>query len=126
MNLQRMEHVGIMVSDLDRSVAWYTQVLGLELRHRIRLNENTELAFLVAGGCEIELVHKTGPFTSPKDGIVNHVCFRVADIEGALAHLKGRGVELLNTEPVAVPALKGRIAFFLGPDGEKLELFCPQ
>ncbi|MGE5676392.1 MAG: VOC family protein [Mycobacterium leprae] len=120
----KIEHVGIMVTDMERSLEWYQRVLGLRLRERIRLNENTELAFLTVGDSELELVAKTGTGTSkaPLEGVVNHVAFTVADIAAALNHLKEHGVVLLNEQPMAFKALGTRGAFFLGPDGERLEL----
>lgn len=121
--LQKVEHIGIIVSDLDRSIAFYTTVLGLPLRKRVRLNETTELAFLTVGDSEIELIHKNPPVDAPLDGVVNHVAFTVADVAGTLAHLRRHGVALLNEAPVELGPLGARAAFFRGPDGEKLELF---
>lgn len=123
--LKRVEHIGISVSDMDRSIAWYTEVLGLSLRKRVKLNETTELAFLPLGDTEIELVWKSGQAPEPKrEGVVNHLAFTVADVGAALEHLRRHGVELIHQEPVYLGALGAKIAFFYGPDGEKLELFA--
>lgn len=123
--LQKVEHVGIQVRDLDRSIKFYTEVLGLTLRKRVRLNETTELAFLPLGESEIELICKSTEFTFAKEGIVNHLTFRVGDVAGALDHLRKHQVELIHEQPLFLEKLGTRIAFFWGPDGEKLELFEP-
>lgn len=121
--LKKAEHVGIMVSDMDRSIRFYTEVLGLSLRERVWLNEATELAFLPVGDTEIELVYKKSGFAHVSDGTVNHLAFTVEDIEAVLAHLRSHGVELIHQEPLSLPAIGARIAFFYGPDRERLELF---
>lgn len=122
--LRKAEHIGINVSDMDRSIKWYTEVLGLTLRSRVRLNDTVELAFLPLGDTELELVWRQGQVVDGSEGVVNHLAFTVDDVAAVLAHLRTHGVKLLNEEPVHIPALGARIAFFHGPDGEKLELFA--
>jgi len=123
--LRKIEHVGIQVRNLDRSIAFYSEVLGLTLRKRVRLNETTELAFLPLGDSEIELICKSTEYTFAREGIVNHLTFRVDDVAGILDHLRKHGVELIHQQPLFMEKLGTRIAFFWGPDGEKLELFSP-
>jgi lactoylglutathione lyase len=123
--LKQIEHVGIQVRDLDRSIRFYTEVLGLKLRRRVRLNETTELAFLPLGESEIELICKSTEYTFAKEGIVNHLTFRVDDVAGTLEHLRKHGVELIHQQPLVLETLGSRIAFFWGPDGEKMELLAP-
>jgi lactoylglutathione lyase len=123
--LRKIEHVGIQVRDLDRSVKFYTEVLGLSVRKRVRLNETTELAFVPVGDSEIELICKSTPFTFAKEGIVNHLTFQVDDVAKALDRLRRHGVELIHEQPLPLEKLGVTIAFFWGPDGEKLELLQP-
>jgi lactoylglutathione lyase len=123
--IRKAEHIGIQVRDLDRSIKFYTEVLGLPLRKRLRLNETTDLAFLSLGDSEIELICKSTEYTFAKEGIVNHLAFRVEGIAGMLERLRKHGVELIHEQPLSVEKLGTRIAFFWGPDGEKLELFEP-
>ncbi len=118
--IKKAEHIGIMVKDLDRSIAFYQDVLGLKLVERRRSN-TLELAFLQVGDTEIELI-AGGQGYVEQDGVVNHLAFTVTDLDAALAHLKAHGVELITPEPR--PIWDGmRVLFFRGPDGEKLELF---
>jgi len=121
--LQKVEHIGIQVRDLDRSIKFYTEVLGLTLRKRARLNETTELAFLPIGESEIELICKSTEYTFAREGIVNHLTFKVADVAAVLDHLRKHKVELIHEQPLDLEPLGSRIAFFWGPDGEKMELF---
>jgi len=123
--LRKIEHVGIQVRDLDRSIKFYTDVLGLAIRRRVRLNETTELAFLPVGDSEIELICKSTEYTFAKEGIVHHLTFRVDDVAAVLDHLRHNGVQLIHEQPMFMENLGTRIAFFWGPDGEKLELFAP-
>lgn len=115
-----MHHIGVMVSDLERSVVWYQRVLGLRLVERRQLGQ-TLIAFLAAGEGQalVELVQKSGSYA--RKGVVNHIAFSVPDLDAALARLRVEGVNLEGVEPIPIWD-GGRIAFFEGPDGELLEL----
>jgi lactoylglutathione lyase len=121
--LRGVAHIAIQVRDLDRSIRFYTEVLGLRVRRRVRLNETTELAFLPLGQVELELICRSGDYTFATEGIVNHLAFRVDDVAGVLEHLRRHNVELIHEQPLFQQSLGSRLAFFRGPDGEKLELF---
>ncbi len=123
--LRRAEHVGIQVRDLDRSIKFYTEVLGLTMSKRVRVNDTIELAFFPVGGFDIELICKSTEYTYAREGIVHHLGFTVEDLPGFLERLRAHGVELIHQQPVLLENLKTRIAFFWGPDGEKLELLEP-
>ena len=118
----KMEHVGIMVNDMDESLAFYQNILGLELRSREWLNDSIELAFLFfpeQPSVEVELVYG-GPVEN--EGIVNHLAFTVENIEAELVRFKVAGVKLVDEEPQSILNGTVKIAFFQGPNGEKLEL----
>ena len=118
----KMEHVGIMVNDMDESLAFYQNVLGLKLRNREWLNDTVELAFLYfpeQPSVEIELVFGV---QVENEGIVNHLAFTVEDIEAELVRFKEAGVKLIDEEPRSILKDNVKIAFFSGPNGEKLEL----
>lgn len=120
MMITKAEHIGIMVKDIERSIKFYGEVLGLELIERQSFN-GLELAFFRVGDTEIELI-QGGSGYSESDAVVNHVAFRVEDIDAALDKLREHGVTLIDQEPREIWT-GCRIAFFRGPDGEKLELF---
>lgn len=101
-----LDHIGIAVKDLSESLAFYRDVLGLELdvpedvpsqrvrAHFIRVGEGAlELLEPTAADSPIaKYVEKRGPG-------LHHVALRVDDIRAALAHLKARGVRLIDEEP---------------------------
>ncbi|MBS4176636.1 VOC family protein [Lederbergia citrea] len=117
-----MEHVGIMVNDMEESLTFYQNILGLKLRNREWLNDTVELAFLYfpeQPSVEIELVFGV---QVENEGIVNHLAFTVNDIEAELIRFKEAGVKLIDEEPRSILNDNVKIAFFHGPNGEKLEL----
>ena len=118
----KMEHVGIMVNNMDESLAFYQNILGLKLRNREWLNDTVELAFLYfpeQPSVEIELVFGV---KVENEGIVNHLAFTVEDIESELVRFKEAGVKLIDEEPRTILNDNVKIVFFEGPNGEKLEL----
>jgi len=123
--VKKLEHIGIMVKDMDESIKFYTEMLGMRLDRRVALNETVELSFLAFPGqesVEIELIGGVYGDALSSDGIVNHVAFTVDDIEAEIARLVAAGVNMIDTTPRTI--LHGiKIAFFYGPNGEKLELF---
>jgi lactoylglutathione lyase len=124
--IRKLEHVGILAEDLDRSIRFYTELLGLKLVERVRFNEKVELAFLSFPGQEdvqVELIGRD-PAGMPQEGLVNHLAFTVDDIEAVIEKLRSHGVDISEEWPRTI--LDGRKnAFFYGPSGEKLELFQP-
>lgn len=120
--IERIEHIGIMVRDMDRSIEFYRDVLGLALRER-RSFHAVELAFLHAenDSAEIELIAGEDAYR-PGDGTVNHLAFTVTDLEPLIARLQAHSVPIDGDGPIDI--WDGmRVLFFRGPDGEKLELF---
>lgn len=123
--ISKLEHIGVMVKDMDVSVAFYTEVLGLRLVERVRVDEKLELGLLSLPGSEnvqIELISR-GHDGIPAAGKVDHIAFTVTNIDAEVEKLRARGVRLIDEQPRELPALNARIAFFYGPDGEKLEFF---
>jgi lactoylglutathione lyase len=118
--LRQLEHIGVMVKDMDRSVHFYTEVLGLQLRER-RTFRTLELAFLEIGDTEIELIAGEAGYIE-KDAIINHIAFTVDNLEEAVTHLKTHGADVDVSDPIELWDGK-RCLFFRGPDGEKLEFF---
>lgn len=124
--IKKLEHIGVYVNDMDESIRFYTEVLGMRLVDRKRLANQVELSFLSfaeTGNVELELIGR-GTDGMPDAGIVHHVAFTVSDIEAEVKRLKELGVRMLDEEPRVI--LDGvKIAFFFGPNGERLELFQP-
>lgn len=109
-------HIGIKVSDLERSLDFYTSGLGCKLSHRMDL-EGLKIAFVTAGSTTFELVQKDEPFCH--NGSI-HLAFSVDDISETVKDLASRGIDLSGSSPRSFQG--GAILFFHGPDGETLEL----
>lgn len=126
MAVKKLEHVGVMVSDLEVSIDFYENVLGLNLLDRFAANETTDLAFLgdrVSGQVIVELIcGKNNGF--PDEGKVHHIAFTVDRIEEEIERLRSLKVHFTNDE-VSTLANGSKYIFFKGPDGETLELFQP-
>jgi catechol 2,3-dioxygenase-like lactoylglutathione lyase family enzyme len=114
-----MHHAGVHVTDLERSIGFYATVFGLSVANRFTFG-NEELAFLQVGTVQLELIaDRAGSRTT---GVVDHVAFEVDDVDSWLGRLRQHGVILLDQAPIEVAQLYARIAFCLGPDGERIEL----
>ena len=100
-------------------MAFYRDVLGLQEQTRFTLG-NERLAFLSAGAGFVELI-ADGAGARPV-GVVDHIALRVTDLEARLARLRAAEVRLLDEAPIEVRELRARIAFCVGPDGERIEL----
>ncbi|WP_168121037.1 VOC family protein [Paenibacillus sp. HB172176] len=127
MAVSKIEHLGIMVTELERSIAFYTEVLGMEHTYTLpHTNGVIKLAFLSFPGStetEIELIENYNG-NLPAEGKVHHAAFTVDDIEAEFERIQSLGVPLRDTEITTLP--NGARYFFLyGPDGELLELFQP-
>jgi lactoylglutathione lyase len=124
--ISKLEHIGIVVKDMDRSIRFYTEVLGLQLKGRDRLGDGVELGFLAHPGSDTVLLELIGRWRDdlPARGNVDHVAFTVTDIDAEVKRLKSLGVEMIDAAPKELAICGGvKIAFFYGPDGERLEFF---
>ncbi|PLR95912.1 VOC family protein [Bacillus sp. T33-2] len=127
MAIRKIEHVGVMVSDLNKSIAFYKDILGFELLDQFDANEpSVNLAFLgdkESGQIFVELISgKTDTF--PVEGKVHHLAFTVDSIQEEIERLTSLQVEFATEEP-EILVNGSKYIFFKGPDGESLELFQP-
>ncbi len=112
-----LDHVAIAVHDIDTAADRY-RVLGAELTHReVVAGQGVEVAFLeVPGTTTIELLCPTNDespivrFLHSRGESLHHICFRVADIEAALAVARKAGVRMIDDVP-RDGARGSRIAF---------------
>ncbi|MBW4703788.1 VOC family protein [Micromonospora sp. RL09-050-HVF-A] len=150
LKVTRMNHIGVPVSDLDRSVRWYEDVLGVAANGVTISADNAALGavvevenpamravFSLAGdNVLLELIQYDRPVPKPFEGRncdvgVMHLCFEVDDMDAAVRHLRERGVHL-NADPVILASGDGihvgelagtKILYLRDPDGIQLELF---
>jgi predicted enzyme related to lactoylglutathione lyase len=113
MNLGPIDHVYYWVSDMDRAVKFYEDVLGLELRQR---NGPTWAEF--DGGSVTLAIHQAVEGWPAQPGGATAV-FKTADLDTARSELEGRGVEFGHAGEVGEWA---RYATFKDPDGNTLQL----
>ena len=122
----RLLHTMLRVGDLDRSIAFYTEVLGMRLlrRHDYPEGEFT-LAFVgfqdEAEGAVIELTHNWGVESYELGNGYGHIALEVPDAYAACEAIKARGGKVTRE---AGPMKHGStvIAFVEDPDGYKIEL----
>ena len=113
--LQQIDHIGIAVKNLDETLAFYRQVMGLEVSSSEVFN-GMKVAFLRIGDSELELLEDTTPdgaiarHIAKRGEGMQHVAYRVADIEQALQEMRAKGVELIDERP-RLGARHARIAF---------------
>ncbi|HEX9052132.1 MAG TPA: methylmalonyl-CoA epimerase [Anaeromyxobacter sp.] len=119
-----LDHVAILVSDLDAAVKLYRDVYGLELAEIEEVpGEQVRVAIFGHGRGRIELLSPLGPDSPMAKTIekrgegLHHVCLEVPDLEKAMAALKARGAPLLDEKPRA-GAGGSRVAF-VHPKGSR-------
>lgn len=104
--IKKVDHIGIAVRSIDEARKLYEDVLGLKVAHiEIVEEQKTKLAFIPTGDSEIELLESTDPdgpvakFIAAKGEGIQHIAFRVDNIEEALASLKAAGVRMIDEKP---------------------------
>ncbi len=100
----RIAHVGIAVSDLDAALAFYRDVLGL-VPHPPETADGAEIVSLPFGDAEVELLASTDPsspisrFLARRGPGIHHICYRVPDLDAALAACRAAGYRLVDETP---------------------------
>jgi methylmalonyl-CoA/ethylmalonyl-CoA epimerase len=130
-HIKQINHVAIVVEDIDDSLSFWRDALGIEM-HELRdvPAEKSKVAFLPIAGSEIELVQPTtddsgiAKYLAKRGQGMHHVCLEVDDIDGMLAQLKAKGVRLINEQPKT--ASDGKRYAFIHPEsssGVLVELY---
>jgi catechol 2,3-dioxygenase-like lactoylglutathione lyase family enzyme len=123
----RFDHVAITVRDIERSVAFYRDLLGFDVLGQLFLNEGTfKIVYLRSGGACVELFEFRGQAAETAVGVPDtvggfkHLALQTDDVDGLAASLKAAGT-VFTLDPL--DAAGGvRLAFFRDPDGNLLEL----
>lgn len=115
-----LDHLGIAVSDLPASLAFFRDTLGLHLDVSEEIaSQKVRAHFLSAGQSSLELLEATAAdspiarYLEKRGPGLHHVALRVDDIAAALAHLKARGVRLIDEQPR--PGAEGALVAFIHP-----------
>jgi methylmalonyl-CoA/ethylmalonyl-CoA epimerase len=119
-----LDHVAILVADLDAAVKLFREVYGLaEPEVEVVPTEKVRVAIFGHGAGRIELVSPTGPDSPMAKALekrgegLHHVCLEVPDIEQAMAALRSRGAPLLDERPR--PGAGGSKVAFVHPKGSR-------
>ena len=122
-------HASIRTSNMDKSIDFYTRLLGLTLVSRREIPQNdAEIAFLQdpeGKGCLLELTfyRKQKRFSQPdyEDRVFDHLAFEVQDMAKTIAAMRSEKITITD-EPFKLSPTGSLIAFVEDPDGTLIEL----
>lgn len=130
MEIKKIDHIGIAVSNLESAKDFYIRALGLEISHEEVL-EGMRVAFIPVGEANLELIQSTADdgviakFIARRGEGVHHVAYEVEDVSLALEELKAQGVKLVDETPRK--GAGGKEVAFVHPKssyGVLVELVC--
>lgn len=141
MGIQGFSHFGVCVSDPERSMRFYCDLLGFETVSKLVVSDpnSTQLCglkdmelhayFLQRDGVRIELLHYKAPghegqgLARPMNGLgLTHFAMRVQGLDEILAAARAAGFEVMEETHIQNPELHSSVAFVLDPDGTRVEL----
>src|SRR5438067_944838 len=141
MSFLRLTHIRICVSDPERSLRFYRDVLGFQYRSELQVagEPSTTLLqlpdvalraiYLERDGTRIELLHYAAPghrgdgSPRPMNALgLTHLSLRVDQLADTLATLKRAGVRILEQTEINIPAFQAAAVFITDPDGTLIEL----
>lgn len=106
MKPSHIEHIGIAVKNLEESIKYYEDVLGLECYNIEEVkDQKVKTAFFKVGEVKIELLESTDPegpigkYVEKKGEGIHHIAFAVENIEDKLKHAEEKGIRLIDAEP---------------------------
>ena len=122
MRVKKLLHTRMRVSDMDETIRFYTEVLGLEVLERKKSPRGSHLAFLKVPNSEelIELCSfpPSGPVRVQEDLV--HLAFQVDDLDEAIRTLQAKGIKI--TDGPTTTSSGSRFIFIDAPDGYEVEL----
>lgn len=106
MELNHIEHIGIAVKNLDESIKYYENVLGLKCYAIEEVkDQKVKTAFFQVGQTKIELLESTDPegpiskFIEKKGEGIHHIAFSVKNLSEALKEVETKGIQLIDKQP---------------------------
>jgi glyoxylase I family protein len=138
--LLRLTHIGLGVTDLERSLRFYRELLGFRVEHQLAVaGEPTDTllglrgvelraVYLTRDGVRLELLHfaaparpaaRSRPMHEPG---LTHLSFRVADLDATLGALRAAGERVLEESIVRFPEHGAAACMVVDPDGQRIEL----
>lgn len=119
--LNKIDHIGIAVEDLEAAIKLYTALVGKAPDHLEEVaSEKVRTAFFRVGESNLELLQATDPqspiakfIAKQGRGGIHHVCVEVNDIHAKLKELKAQGITLIDEEPKT--GAHGKLVAFVHP-----------
>ena len=106
MELTKIEHIGIAVKNLEESIEFYENILGLKCYNIEEVkDQKVKTAFFQIGETKIELLESTqaeGPiakFIDKRGEGLHHIAFKTNDIKSSLSELKEKDIKLIDENP---------------------------
>lgn len=106
MDISHIEHIGIAVKNLEESIKFYENILGLKCYNIEEVKEQkVRTAFFLLGKTKIELLESTEPdgpigkFIEKRGEGVHHIAFATKELQKSLEELTEKGVRLIDTKP---------------------------
>lgn len=106
MNITHIEHIGIAVKNLDESIKFYENILGLKCYSVEEVtDQKVKTAFFMVGQTKIELLESTdsegpiGKFIEKKGEGIHHLAYAVSDLPAALDHVRSNDIRLIDEKP---------------------------
>jgi len=101
--LEKLDHIGIAVRDLDQAMKLYREAFGIEPSIVYESSyTKAKIAFFPIGEIRVELIQPLNPdsvvgrFLEKKGEGIHHISYRVKDVDGSLAELESKGVQLID------------------------------
>ncbi len=101
--LEKLDHIGIAVKDLDQAIKLYKDVFGIEpsLVYESAYTK-AKIAFISIGETRVELIQPSNPesvvgkFLEKKGEGIHHISFKVKDVDQSLTEIESKGVQLID------------------------------
>lgn len=104
--VEKIDHIGIAVKDLEKALKFYEEVLGLKSEGTEVVEEQkVKVAFLPIGDTEVELLESTEPngpiakYIEKRGEGIQHMAYRVDNIEKAIEEMKEKGIRMIDEKP---------------------------
>jgi catechol 2,3-dioxygenase-like lactoylglutathione lyase family enzyme len=138
--LARLTHIGIAVSDLERSLRFYRDLLGFRWEHALDVEgepsdtllrlkgAKLRAEYLTRDGVRIELLYFASPPAPPRPERplnqygLTHLSFRVTDLDAVVNGLREAGERVLDDTIIRFPEWQSAACFIVDPDGQLIEL----
>jgi len=106
MKVLKIDHIGVAVNSIDETKRFWADVLGLKFEgSEVVEEQKVTTAFFPVGDSEVELLESTAPdgpiarYLGKKGEGIQHIAFRVENVDKALEELKEKGIKLIDEKP---------------------------